>query len=125
MIMICRTLPTIVILSLSLTGCEQSSRTKVLFENVDPATGLRMVAATQKVRAGGEGWDLFISIKSSSGVEIARSTITSLDTPRDVGLGVMEVVGMTLDTQKQQAEISFKNGKSIGVPVVLRVDEGL
>jgi hypothetical protein len=84
-----------------------------------------MVAATQKVRAGGEGWDLFISIKSSSGVEIARSTITSLDTPRDVGLGVMEVVGMTLDTQKQQAEISFKNGKSIGVPVVLRVDEGL
>jgi hypothetical protein len=106
-------------------GCNVSARDRVLFETADPTTGMKLIAATHKSRDGAEGWDLFITIKSASGAEIARSTVTSLDTPNDVGSGDTKIVGMRLDYRAQKAALSFQNGRTLSVPVVLWVDGDL
>lgn len=109
----------------ALVGCGRLHGEKIYYKSVDQSSGMTLIAGTHKVRVGAEGWDFYISVKSTHGGEIARSTITSIDTPDDVGTGSLEIIGLSLDMQKQKVRLSFKNGKSLSVPVVLWIDQNL
>jgi hypothetical protein len=106
-------------------SCEKSPSTKVLFKSSDQKSGRILIAATHKIRSGTEGWDFYISIESDSGGEIARSTITSLDTPDDVGNGDLKITELVLDEHAQKVKLSFQNGKILSVPVVLWTNDDL
>jgi len=99
------------------SGCKLHE--KVLHREVDEQSGKILLAEVRKTRPGLEGWDFVISVKSHSGSEIARSTVTSLDSPDDVGTEELAISGLVLDSKTQKVTVAFKNGKKIAVPVVL------
>jgi len=91
----------------------------IAFETIDRATGYRIVAAVEKARPGLEGWDLLVKVRNSTGHEVARSTVTSLDGLEDAKLPEYKIVGIELLKESEELALTFADNRQVRVPVSL------